>query len=156
MADGSSSEDSDVADYLMPHPWSALALRDGSGIDPRPKAEPLAQPLPFGEGHSLHSGPPFLRSTYGWGHVLCHACQPEVLESSIADAIAAHRAEVWVQWSDARGDVAARPVDAVDGRAHRVDHGVRVVPAEEERAAAEAAARSEARAASAERERFKL
>ena len=62
----------------------------------------------------LHSGPPFLRSTYGWGHVLCHACQPEVLESSIADAIAAHRAEVWVQWSDARGDVAARPVDAGD------------------------------------------
>ena len=58
-----SSDDDDDDDYLRPYNWSALAQSDSSGIVKSFDSTTFDKDLPFGEGHTLHHGPPYLLST---------------------------------------------------------------------------------------------
>ena len=107
----SSSDDDE--DYLIPYAWSPLALRDSCGaaavamrmasgsiascVD---REQQLIRALPFGQGHSLHDGPPYLRCNVGWGHALCFACGDESseLDEAVVSAVERRRLLVSVDW----------------------------------------------------------
>ena len=104
-----SSDDDDDDDYLRPYNWSALAQSDSSGIVKSFDSTTFDKDLPFGEGHTLHHGPPYLLSTLRFGHLLCGAFDSSGLDDeAVKQAFCRGITRVSVDWGP--NDLANHPL----------------------------------------------
>ena len=102
-ASSSSDESDDGADYLRPYAWSALALRDtvGAASTSAPPPDPLTSKLAPYRGHSIHAGPPYLRSSLSLGEELRNLCDSEAVSQASSEG--GRACSVWVDWAGAAG-----------------------------------------------------